>query len=191
VLRALDELPTGFSASAREIARRAGVSHPTASRVLASLESEGLVVARRSAHADTFELERDNVLVERISNLLTWERHLLDDLVSLLSRHLAKYGGLISDAFLFGSVARQDASPTSDIDIAVVCARESFEVVAEAMDRIAEEVRRRFGSDLRALIGTGPLEELQSGRRPGYRLWREVTGEGIPLVSAGEEGADA
>jgi len=37
VLRALHELPDGFRTSARELARRASVSHPTASRVLAAL----------------------------------------------------------------------------------------------------------------------------------------------------------
>ena len=69
VLRALDEMPTGLPASTREIARRAGVSHPTAAAVLSSLAEQGIVTLQRLARADLFELNQSHVLVEQLHAL--------------------------------------------------------------------------------------------------------------------------
>jgi DNA-binding transcriptional ArsR family regulator len=58
ILRALHHLPEGLPASGREIARRAGVTHPTALRTLAVLVNVGLVTAARSSAGDAYELNR-------------------------------------------------------------------------------------------------------------------------------------
>ena len=52
VLRALVALPPGLAASARDIARRAGVAHTTASRALQSLAAQGIVHVQHVARAD-------------------------------------------------------------------------------------------------------------------------------------------
>src|SRR2546428_6465928 len=80
VLRALDGLPDGLPVSARELARRSRLSHPTASKVLASLASQGIVLARRAPRTDAFELNREHVLVEKLRPIFEWERLLLREL---------------------------------------------------------------------------------------------------------------
>jgi len=62
VLRALDELPDGLAVSARELARRSGLAHPTVSSVLAGLTDQGLVQARRALRGGAFELNRRHAL---------------------------------------------------------------------------------------------------------------------------------
>jgi len=189
ILRSLDELPDGFPVSAREIARRAGLSHPTASNVLASLTAQGLVLARRAPRADAFELNREHILAERIAELFRLERRLGDELVSFLRSQIGQQAVPASEAFLFGSVARTETAPTSDIDVAVLCSADATDAVTDAMDRVAEAVRRRFGNPLSVIMATESLDELQDHRRPGHRLWRRILREGIRLLPFREEGS--
>src|SRR5712691_9343580 len=88
VLRALVALPEGIDASTREIARRAGVSHPTASTVLENLGRQGLVNVRRRVWADEYELNHEHEVVRRLESLFGWERRLLDALVRFLAREI-------------------------------------------------------------------------------------------------------
>jgi predicted nucleotidyltransferase/alkylated DNA nucleotide flippase Atl1 len=181
ILRALDELPEGYAASAREIARRAGVSHPTASAVLASLSEQGLVAIQRVPRADLFEFDRSHVLVERLRDLYAWERELPDALISFLSKELGKKE-TIAAAFLFGSAARGDMEPSSDLDLAIVARARDARHIEEAVSQLGETVRKKFGNRLNVIIGTGSLRALRSGgKSPG--LWRAVIREGIPLVA--------
>lgn len=182
ILRALDELPDGIAVSARELARRAGLSHPTASSVLESLGRQGIVLARRAPRADAFELNRRHILIEKLRPVLEWERQLFRDFMSFLGRQIERTPG-ISAAYLFGSVARGDMTSTSDIDLAVVVLDASKITQTESsLDRIADAVRERFGSRLTITIGSSPIEQLRRGSRPGHRLWTQIVKEGIPVT---------
>src|SRR2546428_13310908 len=88
VLRALDELPIGLPASARELARRSGLSHPTASSVLAAFTGQGIVLARRGLRGDTFELNRRHRLGEGLHPLFEWDGPLLQGMVTFLAQRI-------------------------------------------------------------------------------------------------------
>lgn len=118
VLRALHDLPRGAQASGREIARRAGVSHPTALQVLHSLVEQGLLVLRRSLSANSYALNDVHVLVQPIRDLFERERQIPDQLEAELVDGLRRIGE-VRTAYLFGSAARGDMRPNSDIDVAV------------------------------------------------------------------------
>lgn len=182
LLRVLHELPDGLSVSARELGRRAEVSHPTASRTLASLVELGIVRVRRTPRVDLFELNRGHVLIERIRDLFEWESRLPDEFLAFLGREIEQIDG-ISAAFVFGTAARGQMTPTSDIDLAVLCAPEQAAVVQEALEDVAEIVRSRFGSRLNFVVGTARLEQLAKPGRSGHRLWERVAQEGIPLLN--------
>jgi DNA-binding transcriptional ArsR family regulator len=113
ILRALDELPDGISVSARELARRSGLSHPTASKVLESLGRQGMVVARRAPRADAFELNRRHKLVEKLRPFFEWEQQLFGEFMAFLGRQIERTPS-ISAAYLFGSVVRGEMTPGSD-----------------------------------------------------------------------------
>lgn len=184
VLRALDGLPAGLPASTREIARRAGVSHPTAAAALASLREQGVVSVRRLARGDLFELKDSHVLVERLRALFEWERSLREELIAFLHEHIRRKQSLIRSAYLFGSAIRDDMEPSSDIDLAVIAAPRRAGEAIEALGEITELVRTRFGNRLNPIVGTGTLETLCAPGRPGYRLWERVSQEGIALLPA-------
>lgn len=189
VLRALDQLPLGFPVSAREVARRAGVSHPTASTVLGSLRDQGLVVVRRAPRADAFEFNRGHTAAERLRALFEWERGIRDELVAFLREEILRIPDSVSAAILFGSAIREEMTPNSDIDIAVFCEPEKVEAITDGMSGVGEAVRERFGNRLSVVVAPAPLDELLRSGRKGFRLWRQIAREGVPVIGSIGTGA--
>lgn len=187
-LRALYELPDGFPASAREIARRAGLSHPTASRALASLADQGIVRVKRASRADLYELQHDHVASKKLKTLFQWERELQQDLASFLRREIMSRTASVAAAFLFGSVLRGEMRATSDIDVAVLCAPGAVDQVTDVMERVGEALRGRFGNRLSFVVGTADLDQLGKSGRKGYRLWRRIASEGLPIIGSSRGG---
>ena len=191
VLRALHQLPVGLPASAREIARRAGVSHPTASKALASLAEQGLVARTRTPRATAFELRRSHTAVERCSALFGWEEQLRRELIDLLRTEILGHAPeSVTAAYLFGSAADGEMTAASDIDIAVLHAPGGAASVTAAMEEIADRVQERFGARLNFLLSDSPREEPQKPRRPGSRLWRQILRDGLPILDPQAEPVD-
>lgn len=190
VLRALHGLPAGLPASAREIARRAGISHPTGSKVLASLAEQGVVIRRRAPRAPAFELSRAHTAVERLTPLFEWEERLRQELFDRLRGELLRRASSsVAAAYLFGSAARGEMTHTSDIDVAVLHAPGATETVTTAMEEIGETVQQRFGNRLTFILTEATISELQESRGPGSRLWKQILREGIPILEPHQERA--
>ena len=92
VLRALDELPDGLAVSVRDLARRSGLSHPTVSSALKSMLVQGVVLARKSARADAFEVNRQHVLVKKMRRLFEWERSARRQFLHFLQKQIESHG---------------------------------------------------------------------------------------------------
>ncbi len=164
VLRALATLPGSVGASGREIARRAGVSAPTARDALASLVDQGVVRVTRSLGTTAYQLEAEHVLFPLVRDMFARERSVRGDLEHDLGGALARLGD-VESAYLFGSAARGDMLPHSDIDVAVAG------VVPEQSDDL-ERLRRRYGNPI-------SLTRLRS--RAGAALRERVMAEGRPI----------
>jgi predicted nucleotidyltransferase len=89
---------------------------------------------------------------------------------------------VITGAFLFGSAARGDMTPSSDIDLALLCPAEHANSVMERSEAIANSVRERYGNRLNVLLETRPPDRLRKGRQSRDRLWRAIFDEGIPVL---------
>jgi DNA-binding transcriptional ArsR family regulator len=193
LLRALHRLFPGLELSARDLARRAGVSHPTASAVLRALVDQGLVRVRKARRGDYFELNRDHVLFQDLQRLFEREEGLLPLLAAFLGQRLGSSRLPIVDAFLFGSAVWGEVTPTSDLDLALVCAPEVVpQVEDEAFGPLADSVRRQFGGRLSPLVGSPSLEALRDLHRDGHQLWERIASEGLRVFPANPTtGADA
>jgi len=156
VLRAVARMPEGQGASARELAGRAGVAHPTASRVLARLLDQGVVLADRVPRADLFRLNRDHVLVDGIRSLFQREETLRAELVTFLRDQILERVGFVTTVLIFGSATRGDMSTTSDIDLAVACPPERVDDVEAAMEPVELAIRHRFGNRLAVVVAAEP-----------------------------------
>lgn len=172
VLRALfNLLPKGLSVSGREIARRAGVSNPTAQSVLSSLSDQGLLLITRSLRVTYYRLNSDHVLAPVIADLFAHEDRLLQSLRHDLGRALPQLVD-VDAAYIFGSAARGEMRPDSDIDVAVTLKR-GTELPDEQDD--IDALSRRYGSRIN-------LIELRPRRSRNLRPI--VMREGLPIAIA-------
>lgn len=182
VIRALIDLPSGVPGSVREIARRAAVSHPAASRALSTLALLGVATLRRYGRADMYEINSAHRLYDPIRSLLRAETASKDDLVAFLRREIRRRLPQVRVAFLFGSAARGDLTPTSDIDVAMTAPGLSLSEVEGEVASLEQAVRRRFGRRLSVVVSPVGLPEARKPRRPGRELWDRIAREGIPIL---------
>jgi len=183
VLRALYGLPAQMTASGRDVARRAGVSHPRANSVLAGLSNTGLVNVQRLPGTDLYRLNRDHAMADQLIQLFAREPQLKFEMLSLIAQELKRRKLPVTEARIFGSVARGQMTRDSDVDLALVTPRDSVEAVRAAEQEIAEAVRTRFGVHLNVLVGAPSLESLGRAGRPGRDLWNSIKRESIDVLA--------
>jgi predicted nucleotidyltransferase len=151
VLRVLHGVEVPLNAS--QIAARTGFTQPAVASVLADLTSMGIVRSSPVGRATVHWLSRDNVYVENlIDPLFEAERSIPDDLIDELTW---AFQGLAISVVLFGSYARGDQTPTSDVDVALVASSNPGKAVLEmAAADYASAFRSRFGASLSYLVYT-------------------------------------
>lgn len=176
VLRALVGLPQGFTASARDIARRAGVAHTTAARALRGLAAARVVDVQHAGRADLYQLNDRHVLAAQIRALFHGESAVRGELIDLLRDELPRRVGRAEAAYLFGSASRGATRPTSDIDVAVIGAQRSEAELERTLSLLSDRVRERFGTELNIIVGPGVT------KRGRPRLWRRIEREGLQLL---------
>lgn len=176
VIRALLGMPQDLTGSGREIARRAGVTHPTAMKVLRDLSSQGLVRATRSGGAQVFSLNRQNLLAGPIAELFHAEDEIVPELARWLRDALERFGE-IKAAYLFGSAARGDMTRESDLDLAVRTSLPASHV-DERLEPLIRAVRERVGVPVQLVVGSARSERTPAGQK---RLWERIVNEGIEI----------
>ena len=184
LLRALFALPSELGRSGRDLARRAGVSHPRANQVLADLADQGLVSVQRLSRSDLYRVNRHHALAAPIGQIFELESKLKFGLLSLIAAELKARRLPVKEARMFGSAARGTMAPTSDVDLALVTSRGSVAAVEAAAQGIAEAAHERFGARLNVLVGSPSLEKLTKGRHAGQGVWQVVDREGIDVLTA-------
>jgi DNA-binding transcriptional ArsR family regulator len=177
VLRALVHLPRGYEATSREIARRAGVTHPLELRALGVLSEQGLVRRHRVGRADTYELNEAHVLTDLVRRAFTTEEGLQDDLVRFLREQVARHAAGAESGYLFGSATTTELRDRSDIDVALVWPGASAPEIESASNAISDSLRRRYGNDGQVIVRTSPVRK---GNVP--QIWTDILQKGIPLA---------
>lgn len=103
--------------SGREIARRAGRSPRGATLVLSHLVGSAIVHRRDHPPASLFSLNDEHLAVAPLRALSDlWPKGVLE----LLRRHLDEWEPEALSVSIFGSLARGEADPDSDIDVLVL-----------------------------------------------------------------------
>lgn len=130
VLRLLLRYPTKRF-SGRETARLAEVSAPGAWRILKLFESHGLLERVRVGRSDAWQLRRSNIIAGRLGSF--FGRHTIEaEAMDAVKKAILKHAGAgVEKIVLFGSVARGDERPDSDIDVFVVVKNEKDKARAE------------------------------------------------------------
>lgn len=96
-----------------------------------------------------------------------------------VDRLLTRHPG-IREVWLFGSLARGDATPRSDVDLLVVVDRDE----RRPLDRIPDVLRLLTGLDRPADVLV--LTAAEWAEREGSPFHREVTSRGLRLAAQGD-----
>ncbi|HSW56662.1 MAG TPA: nucleotidyltransferase domain-containing protein [Ignavibacteriaceae bacterium] len=143
VLRVLNDRIIGLSG--RETARLAGISLRAAQLSLNSLEKLKIVNRHYGGREHSFTLNRNNYIAkEIISNIFSTEESFRTIIISHIIKKLAK---LTDSVILFGSVARQEESTDSDMDICIVYSKKIKEI-EKAVSILRDMLNDKFGVTL-------------------------------------------
>jgi len=116
VLRALNKYAIGISG--REVARAAGIAVKNCFTALNDLEDIGIVKRVRGGRDHLFSLNRQHFLVKQgITPLFEIEKQFVEEIFSDIKKHLKNK---CESVYLFGSVARKEEKPDSDLDLCII-----------------------------------------------------------------------
>ncbi len=168
---------SGLELNGREIARAVGMSPKPLNQVLTRLADEGVLLMRSVGSTYLFRLNLGNVLVnELIAPLFQKEQNMLE---RALSEALEGVPGVFS-AVLFGSAARREAGPDSDVDLLVVT--NNGDETQAVLEERATGFLERYGNLLSFLVM--PSNECRERYRRDDDFLREAMADG--RVVAGE-----
>lgn len=153
VLLRLSLLTDGVSG--RTIHRLSGVKTlRTTQDILSDLTTIGLVDVRRVGSGHIYSLNREHILWAPIDELLATPARLEKQLAQALESTFAEHA---AGTLIYGSFARNEAGPDSDIDILVVWNDTVDEEHAtELLDVAAQRIRRLTGNDAQLFAVTLP-----------------------------------
>lgn len=166
----------GSPLSGRELARQVSASASQVNLHLRTLQSHGLVKASTVGRVHLWSLSFDHALSKPLQELFEAEPLLFKQLQEQLETTLRSLP--IERAIMFGSVARGDESPESDIDLFIETrGSEEKERVADALSAASIRFAQRFGNPLSNLILT--RAEVERSSNPA--LFAAIKREGISL----------
>jgi predicted nucleotidyltransferase len=176
VLRVLAGTHGGLTG--REIGRLTGSkAHEGTRRVLERLVTQGIVLRDPVGRAYSYQLNRDHLAASHIEGLAA----LRLELVARLRQRIGQWSVNPVLAVLFGSAARGEADPTSDIDLLVIRPAKidpDSDKWRQQLVDLETSTTAWTGNDTR-MLEYGE-DELRTGVRR-ERVFRDVMAEGIEL----------
>ena len=176
LLRVLVRTKSSFTG--RELARLIGHSQNQTRLALEELERNGLVVWQSAGRSHLYSADKDNII---ITDLLEAGFRLEDNLLNQLAAgFFEEVGKDLVSVVLFGSVAKGEEKPDSDVDLVVVVRdkvdlKSIEDLVAEASVKVAQ----RFGNQTTAIVVKKSDYEQKMKQKKGF--WREVAETGVKL----------
>ena len=164
----------GGEHSGREIARAIGMGETPTNRALRALADTLVVLYRVAGRAHRYRLNEQHALVERVLRpMFAAEREQRDTAVAEL---LAEVDAPLDAVCVYGSVAREDDTWRSDLDVLVVTpTADDARRVAERIWQQDSDLIQRYGViSVRALS----RDELRKGVQRGERWLAEALQDG-------------
>lgn len=173
----------GAPVSQRELARRSGVQVRSAQQAIACCVALGVADRVVGGRDHLVSLNRRHRLAAAVSAVFDAEA----DQFRALRERLRAWGQergrrrAVRAVLLFGSAARGDDGPTSDLDVLVVTADEGARRrIEEAFAVLADELRATFGVEAR------PLVMSRAGLRARWRRRlppvSDIVRDGVPIL---------
>lgn len=169
---------TKGSFTGRELARLIGYSQNQTRLALEELERNGLVVRQSAGRAYLYSLDNENIV---ISEFLEEGFRLEDALLNRLATvYFEEMGSNLVSVILFGSIAKGEERPESDVDLVLIVKdKANLKVIEDHASEASLKVTRRFGNQASAILVKKADFEKKMKQKKG--LWREIADTGIEL----------
>lgn len=176
----------------RRVAELAGANHTSTLRALNGLVTEGVVLVEPAGRANLYRLNRSHALAPLILAAV----NVTADIQRRLTAQINDWAIPCLHASLYGSLARGEAGPQSDIDVLVVRPEGLSVPDEETWDTQLAETEATMhaftGNDLSWLDTTVPdLRRTEAADEPILRSWRDdailLTGQPLPHLLEPEE----
>ncbi len=187
VLRTLFEKATAYTRE--ELERETGLSTGAVHTALRGLERHGIVLELEGeGKQKLYKISRstEDSIVKKLSEIFDWENfserkesvpvHHWNRLAEVVRRLKKILKDKLSQVLLFGSLARGDVGPRSDIDLLIVSSEE-----------LEEDVRRDVRSELRGKWDVNfslilrSLEQVESMKEEKTALYEEIQRDGVVI----------
>lgn len=147
---------------------------------LIGLEPLGIVCALGQGRVRLYRIERAHPLAAPLEALFQAEEERYQAIIEAIRTAAREFGDDVLAAWLYGSVARGEDGPASDVDIAVV-------IKPDAVTRVADGIRERLTEAKDRLLfhpSVVPVDEADIRRldREADPWWRDIQRDGIALV---------
>lgn len=184
VMRALSLHGAGLTPP--ELARRTGLSRAGVWKALESLEGLGVVEPVGSGHSVPYRMSPTHPIAGAIHRLFEEEAGRADAVLAAVRSGAAALQPPPLAVWIFGSVARAEDRPGSDLDIAVVADSD------EAARGCASRLRDALGDmaekwAVRPSVISLSSAELERLRNQAGDFWQRLIEDAIPLVGAPPE----
>ena len=158
----------------RGVAETADVSSSEAAVLVEQLEKYGVIRIQPVGKSYQIYLNQKSYILNRIIKpILRAEKTTLNELVSILKKHLTKHG---VSAAIFGSVSRGEEKEDSDIDLLVIS--DHFDSASVLVSEVQEDVSLIFHSNLSPII----LSEKEFRAKKNGRLVRSILASYIMIA---------
>lgn len=160
----------------REIARLTGADAGNAHRALRRFEQAGLVKATRSGNQRRYQANRETPIFAELQGIVRKTAGLAD----VLREALAPLANRIEQAFVYGSIARGEPGPRSDVDLMVV----GNVTFAEVVDTVYP-LQERLGREVNPIV-LKAKEFRARAEDPGF-IARVMSGPRIMLFGESDD----
>jgi len=181
VLRAL--VQHGGMLAASEIVGMTGLSRESVRLGLISLETSGAVVSSGSPHARVHRYNDGHYLAPQLTALFEAEKHRFAAIQDAIRHGVA--GMPVFSLFIYGSAARGDDGPESDLDIGLVARAENLAEVVEGVREALREPAERLGF-LPNVVGLD-FKDVRRLARDDDPWWKNIELDAIVLSGSRPE----
>ena len=178
VLRVLKDTREGMSG--RAVARAAGFTHQACRQAIAKLETMGIIRRQGAGKTQLIQLNFDNLLVqEAILPLFEAEKKAMGSLRSSVRK---EFEGRALSATVFGSVARKEEEPGSDLDLLLVAPKGSRDDLLEKAASLGRKTLAQYGLRVSPIVMT--VAEARQRARRSEPLLANILSEGVDVLES-------
>lgn len=183
VLRVLVE--HGGALGVSDIARRARLTLPSTREALRRLIEANVVSGTGAGRTMVCALDKTHPLAATVARLFTEERAYADRILDGIRAAARRVSPVPTAVWLFGSVARGEDSPASDIDVALVSSERDPGRQAEVLrQEISTALQGRDDRVSVVAFSLGDVRRLAKERAP---IWSDIQRDGAVLFGADPE----